>query len=286
MFAYNGANEKANLPQVELVYEPIYSTGPTGGQTEVYMQWCSPASGSPVCVRPIGYVAALASDNKTLSSLTVSMNADQIQFSSKNATELAAFGSGGLTMCDAGGCNNQLYSVSSGGMHVSNTATGNGLLTLDHAGVLGFNVSNPGNPANTLTGISRGSADGILAVGNGTAGDASGTLKAGAFATGTNCSNAASPAVCGSADAGAVAIPTGVTSVALVVDTTAVTANSIIQLQADSSITIASTTCNSTLATLAVQPVVTARSPGASFTISYYGTITSNPLCVGYTIIN
>lgn len=107
-----------------------------------------------------------------------------------------------------------------------------------------------------------------------------------AYNTATNCSNAASPAVCGSAAAGAVAIPTGVTTVALVVNTTAVTANSEITLQSDDSLTIAATTCNNTLATLVGGLAVTARTAGTSFTITYNGTIATNPLCVAYKITN
>lgn len=111
-------------------------------------------------------------------------------------------------------------------------------------------------------------------------------LKQPTFNATTNCSNAASPAVCGAAPTGAVAIPTGVTSVSLTVNTTAVTANSEIFLVADDSLTIAATTCNSTLATLVGGMAITARAPGTSFTITYNGTIATNPLCVAYAIIN
>lgn len=104
--------------------------------------------------------------------------------------------------------------------------------------------------------------------------------------TASNCSNAASPAVCGSAAAGAVALPTGITSVNLVVNTSLVTANSEIFLQSDDSLTIAATTCNSTLATLVGGLAVTARTPGTSFTITYNGTIATNPLCVAYRLVN
>lgn len=106
------------------------------------------------------------------------------------------------------------------------------------------------------------------------------------YRTSQNCSVSSSPAACGTAAAGAVAVPTGVTSVVLVVNTTAVTANSIIKLQSDDSVTIAATTCNSTLATLVGGLAVTARTAGTSFTITYSGTIATNPLCVTYSIIN
>lgn len=106
------------------------------------------------------------------------------------------------------------------------------------------------------------------------------------YSTATNCSSGASPAACGSAAAGAVAIPTGVTSVTLQVNTTAVTASSEIFLSSDDTLTISATTCNSTLATLVGGLVVTARNPGVSFTITYNGTIATNKLCVAYEIKN
>ena len=106
----------------------------------------------------------------------------------------------------------------------------------------------------------------------------------GGIRTATNCSNAASPAVCGSATAGVVAVPTGATPT-LTINTTAVTANSQILLQIDESATIAATTCNTTLATL-VQPVVTARVAATSFTIQINATLTVNPACVSFFVIN
>lgn len=132
-------------------------------------------------------------------------------------------------------------------------------------------------------GISR-LAAASLAVGNGTQGDVTGKWTAGTYATGTNCSNAASPATCGSAAAGVVAVPTGATPT-LQINTSAVTSTSRIFLEIDESSTIAATTCNTTLSTL-VQPVVTARNPGVSFTIQINATLAVNPACVSYNIIN
>ena len=107
------------------------------------------------------------------------------------------------------------------------------------------------------------------------------------FNTSSNCSSAASPAVCGSAPAGSVAFPTGVTSVALQVNTSAVTANSQIFLFSDDSLgTKLSVTCNSTLATLAGGMAITARSAGVSFAVTFNGTITTNPLCVNFLVVN
>src|SRR6202012_1335321 len=94
------------------------------------------------------------------------------------------------------------------------------------------------------------------------------SVKPNIYQTVSNCSNGASPAVCGTAAAGAVALPTG-TGSTIVVDTTAVTANSEIFLDVDDSVTISGTTSNTTLATLVGTPlVVTARTAGTSFTVS------------------
>ena len=80
------------------------------------------------------------------------------------------------------------------------------------------------------------------------------------YQTSTNCSSGASPAVCSAAAAGSVAVPAGTNST-LVVQTTAVTANSTIIVQSDDTLgTKLSVTCNTTLASLIVEPVVTARS--------------------------
>jgi hypothetical protein len=46
-----------------------------------------------------------------------------------------------------------------------------------------------------------------------------------------------------------------------------------------------SVTCNTTLSTL-LNPVVTARSNGASFTFTIGAVIASNPACVSYFIVN
>jgi hypothetical protein len=103
--------------------------------------------------------------------------------------------------------------------------------------------------------------------------------------TGTNCSSSAAPAVCASASAGSVAVPTGANPT-LTVNTTAVTANSQILLNIDESLgTKLSVTCNSTLSTL-VNPVVTARTAGTSFTIQIGSTLTANPACVSYVVVN
>lgn len=113
---------------------------------------------------------------------------------------------------------------------------------------------------------------------------AGGLLTSTLYATTTNCASSASPAVCGSAASGAFTIAAATTSI--VVNTTAVTANSEIEIQPDSSLgTRLSVTCNTSLATL-VGPVVTARTPGTSFTVTITGTLITNPACYTYSVIN
>jgi hypothetical protein len=97
----------------------------------------------------------------------------------------------------------------------------------------------------------------------------------------TNCASSASPAVCGSAWAGRVVVAAASGSV--VVDTTAVTANSEIQITFDSSLGAAlSVTCNTTYDA----PYVSARTAGTSFTISAVSNPSTNPACYSYTINN
>jgi hypothetical protein len=105
--------------------------------------------------------------------------------------------------------------------------------------------------------------------------------------TATNCSSSASPAVCGSAAAGSVALPTNAVSSSIVVDTTAVTANSQIFVMTDDTLgTKLSVTCNSTVATLVGGLTISARSAGTSFTIANNVAVVTNPLCVSYLIVN
>lgn len=112
-----------------------------------------------------------------------------------------------------------------------------------------------------------------------------GSNQAAIYSTTTNCSSGASPAVCGSAASGSGAVPTG-TNPTLVVDTTAVTANSQIHLTPDESLsTRLSVTCNTTITTQGPL-VVTARTPGVSFTVEVDATVGTNPVCFDYTIVN
>jgi hypothetical protein len=167
-------------------------------------------------------------------------------------------------------------------------------------GAIGYNYYRGGLIMDTGTGITTTSlsiidkgtlgGDTVAQSGGGPAGWQSGTVWAltGTFTTLktlTNCSSSASPAVCAAASAGSVAVPTGATPT-LVINTSAVTANSQILLTIDEGLGAKlGVTCNTTLSTL-VQPVVTARSAGTSFTIQINATLAVNPACVSYSIVN
>jgi hypothetical protein len=101
------------------------------------------------------------------------------------------------------------------------------------------------------------------------------------YLTVITCSSKASPAACSSAPSGTVAVPAS--GATLVVDSTAVTANSQIQLTFDSSLgTKLGVTCNTTIQ----QPTVSARTVGTSFTIAMPSTVITNPDCISYLIFN
>ncbi|HVI10243.1 MAG TPA: hypothetical protein VND65_18275 [Candidatus Binatia bacterium] len=105
------------------------------------------------------------------------------------------------------------------------------------------------------------------------------------YATAQNCTSSASPAVCGSASAGAVVIAAGTTTVTI--DTTEVDANSDFSLvPSDALGTRLGVTCNNTLATLFGGLAVTAINTGVSFQVTSGATPAVNPLCFTYVITN
>lgn len=120
---------------------------------------------------------------------------------------------------------------------------------------------------------------------NGVASVWSGNVTGLKYNTGSNCSSAASPAVCGSSSAGSAVVAAATTTV--VVNTTAVTANSIINVTEDSGLgTKLSVTCNTQSLLILGPPRVTARVVGTSFTVAVDVAPTTNPLCFNYTVIN
>lgn len=98
-----------------------------------------------------------------------------------------------------------------------------------------------------------------------------------------NCSSSASPAVCGASPNGSVVVAVSATTV--IVNTTAVTANSQITVTNDDSLgTKLGVTCNTNL--LAAPPAISARTPGTSFTIAISSAPVTNPECFSYSIVN
>lgn len=105
------------------------------------------------------------------------------------------------------------------------------------------------------------------------------------YKTNTNCSSTAAPAVCADAAAGSVTVAAAATT--KVVNTTVVTANSQIILTRDNSLgTKLSATCNTQSSLVLGTPYVSARTAGTSFTIAIDVAPTTNPMCIGYKIIN
>lgn len=112
----------------------------------------------------------------------------------------------------------------------------------------------------------------------------SGPLKITNIGTISNCNSSASPAVCGSASSGSVAMPTGGST--LVVNTTAVTANSQIFITEDSSLgSRLGITCNTTTGRVySINARVSTTSP--SFTIKSSANPAGNKACLSYFIVN
>ena len=101
-----------------------------------------------------------------------------------------------------------------------------------------------------------------------------------------NCTSSASPAVCGAAAAGSVNIASG-GATTIVVDTTAISGNSTVIVTEDQSLgTKLGVTCNTQSSLVLGTPRVTARSSATSFTIAIDVTPTTNPMCIGYQVIN
>lgn len=133
-------------------------------------------------------------------------------------------------------------------------------------------------------GIFRNAA-GVLEINNGVAGTfrdlIARNLDSATNTTTTNCADSAGAAACGSAAAGSVVIDAAATTV--VVSTTAVTANSEIFVQYDSSLGARlGVTCNTTVAV----PAVTARTAATSFTITVPVAPITDPACYSYRIVN
>ena len=111
---------------------------------------------------------------------------------------------------------------------------------------------------------------------------ASGEVKTASLSTISNCNSTASPAVCGSAPAGSVAMPNGDNT--LQVNTTAVTANSQIFVNEDSSLNSRlGITCNTGTGR---HYSINARTAGTSFTIRSNTSPSGTKACLSYFIVN
>lgn len=108
------------------------------------------------------------------------------------------------------------------------------------------------------------------------------TTTVGLLRTSSNCVSSATPAICGSAMAGSVAMPTGGST--LVVNTTAVTSGSQIFITENSWLgSRLGLTCNTTTGR---SYSVNAVTPGASFTIKSSANPATNKACLSYLIVN
>lgn len=109
-----------------------------------------------------------------------------------------------------------------------------------------------------------------------------GIIKVGSVSTVSNCNSTVSPAVCGSAPAGSVAMATGGST--LVVNTTAVTANSQIFIMEDSSLgSRLGITCNTATTR---NYTINSRIAGTSFTIKSSNNPAGSKACLSYFIVN
>jgi hypothetical protein len=106
--------------------------------------------------------------------------------------------------------------------------------------------------------------------------------KVGTMGTISDCVSSTSPAVCGSAPAGSIALSNGEST--LIVDTTAVTANSQIFINEDSSLgTRLGITCNTGTGR---NYVINARVSGTSFTVKSSANPVTHKACLSYLIVN
>lgn len=117
-----------------------------------------------------------------------------------------------------------------------------------------------------------------------------GGIKTANIQTFSDCANTAEPAICGANTTGSVVI--GVGNSAVIVNTSAITANSEIFLTPDETIGTTgsgklSVTCNTTQATALAILGVTARVVGTSFTVTTTaGSVTTHPVCIHFAIVN
>jgi hypothetical protein len=290
---------------------PVSYTATSGTRYWLVLKLSSAPAGADVIV-DTGSVASGAATSQTgASSWTVTNRAMYF-----NVYGLTGYGIAISSTNNYGGYfvstnNSGIYATSGGGIGVQGNSSNyiGGLFTsgnyygvqatsTNSYGVLGSSTSNIGvyGSSSSSTGVygatmtgsygvygTGGSTAGVYgnATGSGYGVYSNGPIGAISYKTASNCSSSASPGVCGSAAAGSVVVAAGATTV--VVHTTAVTANSQIQLTFDSSLGAKlSVTCNTT----PVQGTVSARTAGTSFTIMLPSAPTTKPACFSYSIVN
>jgi len=107
-------------------------------------------------------------------------------------------------------------------------------------------------------------------------------ISATKYSTATSCYGIGNPTACSSSSAGGFAI--GPANSSVVIDTTAVTTSSQIDIWIDNSLSTAvGTTC---APTTVLMPYVSSRVAGTSFTVTLNGTVAGNPECFGFFIHN
>lgn len=198
--------------------------------------------------------------------------------------------SGLANVAGAGG----LVLLASNGAGIIRFGTGGGLLTAERWRIdASGNFTSPSGSSLTTTGsatfgtaASSFDTSGSLVMGAGRLlSTPTGAVNAQTYTTNTNCADSAGAAACGSASAGSFVIDAATTST--VVSTTAVTANSEIIIQEDSSLgTRLGITCNTQSVLIIGPPVVTARTAATSFTVSIVVGPTTTPACYSYHLVN
>lgn len=271
---------------------------------------CSPVGTANALMKWGGAATAPGSASITDNGTTVAMTEAMTDSATTSASTSAVLYSGAYLTTGSGSTNvpNMVFAPTGGtaitGWNTLGGAIGIVLPNSTASGIQIFNTaSTVANPEVNITGggitifsgttsaivLSSGSGNLAVQIGNisATVGNitaTAGTVSGAKYATATNCSSSANPAVCGSAAAGAFTIAAAATTVTI--NTTAVTANSDIEIQPDVSLgTRLGVTCNTSLATV-VAPVVTARTAGTSFVATITGTLVANPACYSYSITN
>lgn len=270
-----------NFPGGSTSAFPATVSGATSGGIPCFTSSTQMSSSAALAANTLvkgGGAGACVSNSNVTENGTTLTTADGISAGSAGFTVAQSNGavtSAGNIISSCGGC----FLGISGAFFIGGPS--NGVIELLNSGGTDFNRLQMGGTTASFPALQKNSTTVQAELADGSAQT---TFSASKFLTETNCSSGATPAVCGSAAAGSVAIPAGATQT-LVVQSTKVTAASNISLTIDASAVISATTCNTTVATLGAV-IVTARSVGVSFTIEEPVTTAVNPVCVDYLLTN